>query len=227
MNNFATSADLRASRRLLLLELALVALLFLADWSGRVFVSKTLYILVLAWVSLRARQLRWSHVGFARYRSWGRTLLWGLLAGAAMSALELLVTQPLLVRLTGEMPDLHQFQRVTGNVKWFLIAFVISWTLAALGEELVYRGYLMSRVADLFGRTRAAWVTSLLAVSLLFGAAHMDQGITGMIENFINGLLLGGLYLRCQRNLAVPIVAHGITDTVDFLLIFLGKYPGM
>jgi hypothetical protein len=25
----------------------------------------------------------------------------------------------------------------------------------------------------------------------------------------------------------VPIVAHGITDTLDFLLIFLHRYPGM
>ena len=29
------------------------------------------------------------------------------------------------------------------------------------------------------------------------------------------------------RNLAVPIVAHGVTDTADFLLIFLQQYPGM
>jgi membrane protease YdiL (CAAX protease family) len=39
--------------------------------------------------------------------------------------------------------------------------------------------------------------------------------------------LLGGLYLATGRNLTVPIVAHGITDTIDFVLIFLGLYPGM
>jgi membrane protease YdiL (CAAX protease family) len=41
------------------------------------------------------------------------------------------------------------------------------------------------------------------------------------------GLLLGLIYLRTGRNLAVPIVAHGIQDSIDFVLIFLGKYPGM
>jgi hypothetical protein len=25
----------------------------------------------------------------------------------------------------------------------------------------------------------------------------------------------------------VPIIAHGIGDSIDFILIFLGKYPGM
>jgi uncharacterized protein len=41
------------------------------------------------------------------------------------------------------------------------------------------------------------------------------------------GLLLGVIYLRTGRNLSVGIVAHGVSDTVDFLLIFLGKYPGL
>jgi membrane protease YdiL (CAAX protease family) len=48
-----------------------------------------------------------------------------------------------------------------------------------------------------------------------------------MIENVLNGLLLGGLYLACGRNLAVPVIAHALTDTLDFVLIFSGKYPGM
>jgi len=41
------------------------------------------------------------------------------------------------------------------------------------------------------------------------------------------GLLLGVLYLACGRNLAVPIIAHGITDTIDVVLIFSGRYPGL
>jgi hypothetical protein len=50
---------------------------------------------------------------------------------------------------------------------------------------------------------------------------------SGMIENVWNGLLLGALYLACGRNIAVPVIAHAFTDTLDFTLIYLGKYPGM
>jgi len=64
-------------------------------------------------------------------------------------------------------------------------------------------------------------------VSVVFGCAHLDQGSTGMVENMLNGLLLGGLYLARGRNLAVPVIAHAFSDTLDFLLIYLGKYPGM
>jgi membrane protease YdiL (CAAX protease family) len=48
-----------------------------------------------------------------------------------------------------------------------------------------------------------------------------------MAENIWDGLLLGALYLACGRNLAAPIIAHGITDTVDVLLMYVGRYPGM
>jgi len=43
----------------------------------------------------------------------------------------------------------------------------------------------------------------------------------------IGVLIFGIIYLRTGRNLAVPIVGHGIQDSIDFVLIFLGKYPGM
>lgn len=38
---------------------------------------------------------------------------------------------------------------------------------------------------------------------------------------------LVGLYLATGRNLVAPILAHGVANTSDLTLIFLGKYPGM
>ena len=35
------------------------------------------------------------------------------------------------------------------------------------------------------------------------------------------------MYLRTGKNLTVPIIAHGVSDTLDILLIFLGKFPGL
>jgi uncharacterized protein len=85
----------------------------------------------------------------------------------------------------------------------------------------------MNRLAGLFRNSRAARIVSLFVISIVFGCAHIDQGATGMIENIWDGLLLGALYLACGRNLAAPVIAHATTDTIDFILIYLGKYPGM
>jgi membrane protease YdiL (CAAX protease family) len=217
----------RESKLLVLAEFAVVAGLFVADVTHHIYVSKTPYLFLLGWASLRLRGLRWKDVGFARPRSWGKAILWGIAAGVFMEALELFVTQPLLARLLGKMPDLSDFADVVGNLKLMLIYMLLLWTLGALGEEIDYRGYLMNRVAGLFRNTKTAWVVSLVVASIVFGCAHLDQGSTGMIENIWAGFLLGGLYLACGRNLAVPVIAHAVGDTVDFLLIYLGRYPGM
>ncbi len=218
---------MRGSMWLALGEFAIVAGLFYADIHHHIYVSKTPYIFLLGWASLRLRGLRWKDVGFTRPRSWGKALLIGVGVGVCMEVLELFVTQPLLVHWVGKMPDLSDFSDMVGNLKVFLFYVFLVWVLGALGEEIDYRGYLMNRVAGVLRGTKAAWVVSLIVVSVVFGCGHLDQGATGMIENVWNGVLLGALYLACGRNLAVPVIAHAVGDTLDFILIYLGKYPGM
>jgi uncharacterized protein len=217
----------RESRPLVAVEFAIVAALFVADFYHHIFFSKTPYLFLLGWASLRLRGMRWRDVGFTPPRHWRTAFLVGIVAGLCMEASELFFTQPLLARWLGKMPDLSDFADVVGNLKLTLIYLLLTWILAAFGEELVYRAYLMNRAAGVFRGTRTAWALSLVVISVVFGCSHIDQGATGMIENIWNGLLLGALYLACGRNLAVPIIAHGVTDTVDMLLMYWGKYPGM
>lgn len=208
-------------------EFLVIATIYVADWEHYIVPSKIPYLFVLAWLSLRLRQSSWRDVGFRLYRNWGATLLIGLAAGIAIELLELFCTQPLLARITGQMPDLSAFNRVAGNAGWLAVSLTLTWTLFAFGEELVFRGYLMDRIAGLIGRTWRGWAVALLCASLIFGMSHFRQGMTGVTENFLDGLLLGALYLRLGGNLAVPIVAHGVTDTIDFVLLFLHRYPGV
>ena len=215
----------RQSKWLAWLEFAAVVLIFVADARHLIPVSKTPVLLALGWISLRIRGLSWRDVGLFRNRSWMATLSLGIAAGFALEVIELFLTQPLLIRLTGKNPDLSDFTVLHGNFKYTAVAIALAWTLAAFGEEMVWRGYLMSRVADLGLRTRTAWIVSLIVVNCGFGMAHAYQGITGIIDEGFSGFLLGVIYLATGCNLTVPILAHGVSDTVDVLLIFLGKYP--
>jgi membrane protease YdiL (CAAX protease family) len=221
------TADWRQSNWLAFAELAIVALIFLADEKHLIPVSKTPFLFLLGWISIHIRGLRWRNVGFAKNRGWLLTLGLGVGAGLVMEAFELFVSQPLLIRITGKQPDLSDFQAIYGNLKWTLILLALTWPLAAFGEEMVWRGYLMNRIADFGKNTRLAWIVSLVAVNIVFGYAHSYQGITGIIDEGLMGALLGLFYLGTGCNLSVPIIAHGVADTVDLLLIFLGKYPGM
>jgi len=217
----------RDSRGLVLVEFALVVAVYVARQHHILKVSATPYLLLLAWISLRLRGVQWRQIGFTRYRTWKMTLLLGIVCGVGLELFDLFGKQPFLTRLLGKPPDLSNFPAVRGNLKLALVMIALIWILAALGEELVYRGYLMNRIADLGSGTRTAWMVSLFLTSAVFGFSHYQQGLTGIIEEGSDGLILGVMYLACRSNLAVPIVAHGVCDTIDIALLFLGKYPGL
>lgn len=219
--------DWRSSRLLAIIEFVLVAAVYVARHHHLLKVSATPYLFLLGWVSLRLRRVQWKQIGFTRYRTWGTTLLLGMAYGLGLELFDLFGKQPLLTHLLGKPPDLSGFPDVRGNLKYALLIVVVIWILAAFGEELVYRGYLMNRVADLGRGTRKAWIASLLLISALFGFSHYAQGLTGILEEASDGLILGLIYLVYRQNLAIPIVAHGVCDTIDIALLFLGKYPGM
>ena len=206
-------------------ELVAFAAIFWADpWLP---LSKTPFFFTVAWLSLRLRGVTWRSVGFAAPRSWPCTLALGAGAGVGMFALEFFVTQELLFALTGEYPDLHEFDALVGNLPMLLLLLALNFVLAALGEELVWRGYALSRAAELLGGSRIAWAAALVLVNVGFGLAHLYQGETGVIETTIAGVLLGALYLASGRNLVIPMAAHFTSNAVDFVVIYLGKYPGV
>jgi uncharacterized protein len=226
-SNSAWRQRLRASRWLIVLEMTLIASVFVADAYHHIYLSKTPYFIALGWISLTLRGQRWREVGLSIPANWRRLLWVGLLLGGAMELLELFATQPLLVALTGKYPDLSVLRELVGNFPMLLIAVGASWPLAAFGEEIVWRGYVLNRMLDLIGRSRIGWQVAVAIVSFVFGLAHANQDWTGIIENAIDGALLAALYIACGRNLFAPIVAHGVTDTIDSIIIFFGHYPGM
>jgi membrane protease YdiL (CAAX protease family) len=203
----------------MLVDLVLVAAVFVADRFHLVPLSKTPFLLAIGWISLRVRGLRWRDVGLRAPESWPRTIVVGIVVGVAMEALDLFVAKPIEARLLGAPPDLSDFLPIVGNPKYLALGLAGVWTLAAFGEELVWRGWLLNRVQPK--------VVSLVLVSALFGLAHANQGVPGVVQESISGLLLALLYFASGRNLFAPIIAHGVIDSIDLLLIFTGLYPGL
>ena len=222
-----TSRFFLGSRLLAVIEILLALLIPVGGLVGVIPFSSTPFLLLFGWLMLWLRGIGWRDLGLRRPASWRWTLLMGVAIGIGYQYLSLYVVEPLLARLTGNLPDVSQFAPLIGNKFFLFISLVISWTLAAFGEELAFRGYLMNRIADLVGSSPMGWAISVTLVSVLFGLVHLYQGASGMIAITLTGLLLGGLYLATGRNLWLPIIVHGVNDTLGFLLIFLGKYPGL
>jgi hypothetical protein len=142
-------------------------------------------VVVATAIMLRSIDIRpWRDVGMDRGAARPRALLEGwLLGGAAIGvACAVLLLAGLLRIVPG--PDGSSL-----SAAFSLTAFLI---VAALGEELISRGYLLTTLRDGLGERTAVGVTSVL-----FGAAHLrNAGVT--VESFLI-VTLAGIFLGAIR----------------------------
>jgi uncharacterized protein len=180
------------------------------------------FLFVLFWFSLKLRDGGWRVAGLRRPDSWKWTIIWALIAAALRISLGELLVNPLTARFLPSQHTSGVVSSAAGNWKAALLSLLIIWTFAAFGEELGYRGYLLTRAADVGGRSRAAYWVGMLFVSVLFGYGHYYKGPAGVIDSGVAGLVLGTAYLLSRRNLWVCILAHGCIDTVAVIAWFMG-----
>lgn len=211
-----------------LVELVIAALIVAAGLLGYVAYSSTPWLLLAATVFFWWRGPGWRAVGLRRPAHPGRILAIGLVVGVAYQALGLYIIEPLLARATsGQLPDVSMFRPIVGDEARLAIWLALVWTLAAFMEEMVYRGWIMTRVAEIGRFSGAAWVVALLVSSAIFGAVHLYQGAAGVVATALSGGVFAALYLATGRNLWAGILAHGFMDTVGIVMIYLGIYPGL
>jgi membrane protease YdiL (CAAX protease family) len=132
------------------------------------------------------------------------------------------VIEPLTSRFWHPAALPAEVNSITGNLKLALVGLAIVWTFAAFGEEIAYRGYLLTRAADLGARSKTGYWVGLLFVSVLFGYGHYYKGPSGIVDSGIAGLILGAAYLLSGRNLWVSVLAHGFIDTFAVIVVFFG-----
>ncbi len=204
-------------------ELALVALLVASP------VNPVLLLLLVATQSLWVRGLNWRAAGLR----WPESMRLALLQGVAATVLILVAVRfaivPGAVWLAGQPIDLSALGE-PGDARGLQVWLAVAWTQAAFGEEMVFRGYLIPRIADVLGHTRAGVVIAVVASSALFGFAHLYQGWAGVIATGTIGLLLAILYLSSRRNLWPAILCHGLVDTAFLSAIYFDRlswfFPG-
>ncbi|RIK54140.1 MAG: hypothetical protein DCC59_05025 [Chloroflexi bacterium] len=207
-------------RRIILLEI----LFFLGLILIGIPPSTTIYLLFLGWLSLRLRNVSWRDLGLRRPERWDKTLLLGVGGGLLYFLLATWGTGPLIRNLFDAEKDLSVFDSMVGNLPMLLVWLDASWTLAAFGEEMLYRGYLQNRVEDLIPNPSLRFIVGALANALLFGLAHAYQGWTGAATSVLFGLTASGIYWVNGRNLWACILFHGVFDTPGLMFIYFGLH---
>jgi membrane protease YdiL (CAAX protease family) len=212
----------RHSRWLSAAELALGAFCVIGYNVLRILPNEVPVLFVLGLVSLRVRDGGWGAMGLRRPASWPRVVLIALAAAALRVLLGEFVIDPLTARFWPPAVAPSGTEAIAGDVGTALEWLALVWTFAAFGEEIAYRGYLLTRAADLGARSPGAYWAGVLFVSVLFGIGHFYKGPSGMVDSGAAGLILGAAFILSGRNLWAPILAHGFIDTFGVALLFLG-----
>ena len=89
----------------------------------------------------------------------------------------------------------------------------MSWTLAAVGEEVAYRGYLQTRIRELLPDGRSGLVMAVALSSALFGLAHTEQGLVGILLATSDAIFFSVLRYR-YRTLWASVLAHGFLNSI-------------
>lgn len=188
----------------------------------------TLVVLAVIVLSLLFRKEKLSSLGFKKPNKLLKMVFIVLLLAIVWTIIQFSLTLPVLNHLTGTTQNLSSFENLKGNVGDLLHFLVLTWTLAAFGEEIVYRGYLQRRLWDIFGNHKIGIILAVGVSSILFGIVHLEQGVIGFILTSIDAVFFSFLKLRFNNNILASVLAHGFNNTIGIVTFFLiGPVQGL
>ena len=180
----------------------------------------SLLLVALALVSLAVRRRGFGSLGFHRVRRPLTLAATMFVVAAAWSVFQLAVTMPIANHISGHKTDLSDYADLQGNVGMLLGLLALSWTVAALGEELAFRGYLQTRIRQLFRTPKAGIVLAVLVSSVLFGRIHSEQGAIGVAIISLDAIAFSVVRYRF-KTLWASVLMHGFNNTIGFITFFL------
>jgi len=90
-----------------------------------------------------------------------------------------------------------------------LVGFLIAVVASTIFEEILDRGYILTRTEQITGNR----VVAVIVSSIIFASYHSYQG-GNVILIFMTGIAFGWYFLRCSRNLWNLIGAHLMLNLV-------------
>jgi membrane protease YdiL (CAAX protease family) len=182
--------------------------------AGNFVISPLSAILALIWA--RISNTPWRDIGYVRPRRWPRTILIGIAFGVVLK----FVMKAIVMPLFGAPPINWAYHFFTGNSAVIPLMLYTSIVTAGFGEETFYRGWMFERLGKLFGDGIAAKSAIVLITSVLFALVHYpEQGLPGMEQAFITGLVFGSIF-AITGSIFLLMIAHAAFDLTALMMIY-------
>jgi membrane protease YdiL (CAAX protease family) len=193
-----------------------------------VVVAANAVMLALVWLGLRLRGQKAGYLGLSIQFSGWKSIAWGFAKSLLVLTLAMagfIFGSIIMMNLTGmpQQADISGYDYLRGNLSLFLISLASIYFFSSFGEEVIYRGFLITRLEDLLGGDKKALVWAVLVSSAVFGLAHFGWGVTGMVQTTFMGLALAVSFVLFKRNLWILVAAHAYMDSALIWPLFFGQ----
>ena len=166
-----------------------------------------------AWAVLHWRGERWAGLGLRRPPNLGIALA----AAVGLYLVNMALSTWLVPVLASWVTPIRQpsfLGYIRGNLGGFLTWLAIGVIVGGFIEELLFRGFLLNRVAGFLGATKPALAVGVVAQAVLFGALHLYGGGFAFLHATVFALANGVFYLAAGRNLWPVIAVHAIWNSI-------------
>lgn len=174
----------------------------------------------IAILSLELRNTQWIEIGFSFKDFSIKKISVGIALAVFYVGLDQYVVDDLISKIAE--PGLPEIFSMKGDIIKLIIGLAVSWSTAAFFEELLFRGYFMSRLIDAVGEGMWAKIIVVIISAAVFGFVHAYQGLHGAIGAGVFGIYQASVFFIDKKRVTIPIVAHGAFDTIGFTMLYLG-----
>lgn len=177
-------------------------------------------MLGLIWAGLKLRGGGWKDLGLSfSYKGFVpgiRIFLLSLLV-FVLAISGFVVGSVIMANITGipnAAADLNGYDYLRGNIGMLFLSLAGVLFISSFGEEVIYRGFLVTRIAELDFTSKRGTIIAVIVSSVAFGLVHYAWGVVGIVQTGFMGLALGFCYVLMKRRLIITILAHAYMDTI-------------
>lgn len=164
-----------------------------------------------------------SELGFKTNYSFYKIIVSALLVFVFVEPFVDFILQPITNWLTQSPPDYSGFDVVKDDTPKYLKYLFYIWISAAFGEEILFRGFLFQQFKIIIPEFKYKLVLIVLLSSVLFAVPHLYLGWSGVLFTFFFGIIFSLIYIRYQYNIWIPIIVHGLVDSLFITLAYTDK----
>jgi CAAX protease family protein len=176
-------------------------------------------MLAMVWIGLWLRGEDWNDLGLSfKYQGFKKGLRVFLLSlfVFVLAVAGFVIGSIILANITGipEGADMSRYDYLKDNPGMLLLTMAGVLFVSSFGEEVIYRGFLITRMSEFGLGTRRWTIIAVIISSIVFGLVHYAWGIVGIVQTGFMGLALGLCYILMKRRLVIMIMAHAYMDTI-------------